>query len=99
MESERKAVSPESENGNAEFLREGLNNQFSYGAFGGTCPNNNMKKNTAILGSLILGLASSMSAQDAFWNNSDAYLGQKPPGEAPIEFAPGMLADPGAFAI
>lgn len=52
-----------------------------------------------IAGSLFLGLASVLSAQNAFWDGPDAYLGQKPPGDTPIEFAPGLLAEPGNFAI
>jgi hypothetical protein len=56
-------------------------------------------KNTLVSGSLFLGLASALSAHDAFWDSSNTYLGQKPPGEATIEFAPGLLNDPGTFAI
>jgi hypothetical protein len=58
-----------------------------------------MKKSTVIIGILFLGLVSALSAHHAFWESPNAYLGQKPPGEVPIEFAPGLLADPGTFAI
>jgi Putative Ig domain/WD40-like Beta Propeller Repeat len=58
-----------------------------------------MNKNIVNLGGLFLGLTSALSAQNAFWDGPDAYLRQKPPGDTPIEFAPGLLADPGNFAI
>ena len=38
-------------------------------------------------------------AQDKFGDSPAAYLGQKPPTETPVVFAPGMLADPGAFVM
>ena len=34
-------------------------------------------------------------AQTSFWNSRDAYLGQTPPGDTPVVFAPGRLAAPG----
>ncbi|HEY4249402.1 MAG TPA: putative Ig domain-containing protein [Lacunisphaera sp.] len=34
-----------------------------------------------------------------FQQSPDAYLGQKPPGDTPVVFAPDLLADPGAFPI
>src|SRR5450755_793687 len=38
---------------------------------------------------------SGLLAQNSFWKSGDAYLSQKPPGDTPIVFAPGRLADPG----
>ena len=40
-----------------------------------------------------------LNAQTNFWNSSDAYLGQTPPSDTPKMFAPGRLADAGAFAM
>lgn len=40
-----------------------------------------------------------LRAQGDFWNGPNAYLGQKPPGNKPIEFAPGLLADPNTIAM
>lgn len=37
----------------------------------------------------------SSCARKGFLNSADAYLGQKPPGDTPKIFAPGMLADSG----
>lgn len=37
-------------------------------------------------------------AQSGFWNSKDAYLGQNPPGDTPVVFAPGKLAAPGYWA-
>jgi hypothetical protein len=38
-------------------------------------------------------------AQETVWNSPDAYLGQTPPSGTPKEFAPGQLADKGAFVM
>lgn len=58
-----------------------------------------MNRRTVIAGSMFLGLVSGLSAQTAFLEGPNAYLGQKPPGEVPIEFAPRLLNDPNTFAI
>ncbi len=52
-----------------------------------------------IAASLLVRLAAAQPAQDNFWNSRDAYLGQKPPSDTPIVFAPGMLADPGTIVM
>ncbi|MEP7141469.1 MAG: hypothetical protein ABI707_01305 [Ferruginibacter sp.] len=36
-----------------------------------------------------------LHAQNNFWTNNNAYLGQRPPGDTPTIFAKGMLADSG----
>jgi hypothetical protein len=48
---------------------------------------------------LLLGLAPILRADGDFWDSPNAYLGQKPPSEKPIEFAPGMLTDPRTIAM
>jgi hypothetical protein len=53
-----------------------------------------MKK--IILSAILLVLSVHLFAQtSAFWNSPHAYLGQNPPGDTPIVFAPGKLAEPG----
>jgi hypothetical protein len=37
-------------------------------------------------------------AQNPFWKSQEAYLGQKPPGDTPVVFAPGKLTDTGYWA-
>jgi len=44
---------------------------------------------------LSMGFMISSCAQKVFLNSADAYLGQRPAGDTPIVFAPGMLADSG----
>jgi hypothetical protein len=43
-------------------------------------------------------LSSVPFAQSGFWNRTEAYLGQTPPGDEPAVFAPGKLAAPGYWA-
>ena len=56
-------------------------------------------KITVILVLLLLSVASNLRAQSNFLDGPDAYLGEKPPTDTPKVFAPGILADPSAFAI
>ncbi len=46
---------------------------------------------------LLLALSQNLIAQSSFWNSSNAYLGQTPPGDTPKIFAPGLLAGKGEF--
>jgi len=50
----------------------------------------------SMLASCVLAL---LQAQESFWDSPDAYLGQVPPSDTPKEFAPGQLADKGAFVM
>lgn len=38
-------------------------------------------------------------AQTSFWDSADAFLGEKRPGDVPVVFAPGRLAEPGTFVM
>ena len=38
-----------------------------------------------------------LHAQSSFWNNPQAYLGQTPPDETPVRFAPGLLVVKDSF--
>ena len=40
-----------------------------------------------------------LRAQTSIWNTPAAYLGQTPPGDKPVEFAPGMLAKNDTFSM
>lgn len=60
----------------------------------------------ATLGSMILKLLTGLALlaclvypQENFWNSPNAYLGQTPPSDSPKEFAPGQLAEKGAFLM
>jgi Putative Ig domain len=64
-----------------------------------TVNSTSMIKHPAFLASLLLGIGLNLHAKDNFWDSPDAYLGQKPPSEKPVEFAPGMLADPKTIAM
>src|SRR5688572_8456333 len=44
-------------------------------------------------------LAAVATADDAFWESPDAYLGMKRPGATPEIFAPGLLAEPDTFVM
>jgi WD40-like Beta Propeller Repeat len=44
---------------------------------------------------LLIGLPAGLLAQTSFLKSPDAYLGQQPPGETPLVFAKGILADSG----
>ena len=54
-----------------------------------------MKINIWITGWIIVFFHASAPAQSSFWNSAQAYLGQKQPGDTPIVFAPGILAEKG----
>jgi hypothetical protein len=47
----------------------------------------------------LLSAAVVATADDAFWDSPDAYLGMKRPGNTPALFAPGQLAEPGTFVM
>lgn len=47
----------------------------------------------------LLSAAVVATAADAFWDSPDAYLGTKRPGDTPVLFAPGQLAEPGTFVM
>lgn len=38
-------------------------------------------------------------AQQSFWNGPNAYLGQTPPGNTPVKFAPGIINDSPFFSM
>lgn len=57
-----------------------------------------MKKYLYVLFVLFLLLESCAPTIENFWDSPDAYLGQVPPADTPKVFAPGILADKGAFA-
>lgn len=51
---------------------------------------------------LILGLPalhSRLKAQINFWDSPKAYLGQTPPGETPVKFAPHLINDTPYFSM
>jgi hypothetical protein len=54
-----------------------------------------MKKKILSTGIVWLTIISHSLAQPSIWNEPDAYLAQKPPGDTPVVFAPGRLADSG----
>lgn len=47
----------------------------------------------------LLCLAPALPAQNSFWDSKEAYLAQPRPTDTPQIFAPGLLADPGAFIM
>ena len=57
------------------------------------------RKISALLLICLPGLSLHLHAGGNFLESPDAYLGQTPPGDTSVEFAPGLLADPGTFAI
>ncbi len=54
-----------------------------------------MKKKIISTGIAWLFFYSHLFAQTSFWDNPHAYLDQKPPGDTPVVFAPGLLAEKG----
>jgi len=54
-----------------------------------------MKKIILSIGIALLSICLRSSAQTSFWNSPHAYLSQKRPGDTPVIFAPGRLADHG----
>jgi hypothetical protein len=54
-----------------------------------------MKKIILLTSWIQILLSSVLFAQSGFWNRPEAYLGQTPPGDEPVVFAPGKLAAPG----
>ncbi|MGN6397122.1 MAG: putative Ig domain-containing protein [Mucilaginibacter sp.] len=57
-----------------------------------------MKKATIMLIAALIGLSACKPEPESLWGTGDAYLGQTPPTDTPKIFAPGLLADSGAFA-
>jgi hypothetical protein len=55
----------------------------------------NMKKIVLCTGFIFLILSPGLFAQKSFWDSPNAYLKQTPPGDTPVVFAKGMLADTG----
>src|ERR1700712_753191 len=55
----------------------------------------------SVLLSLIILLAEMIPAegQTSFWDGPDAYLGQKPPGETPVKFAPSLINNNPFFSM
>jgi len=58
-----------------------------------------MKKLTILFLALLAASIGCMAQSPDFWNNKNAYLGQKPPGDKPEKFAPGLLAKDSLFAL
>ena len=56
-----------------------------------------VKMLVALLG-LAVGAAHAQSPKE-FWASRDAYLAQPQPGDTPVVFAPGKLAEPGTFVM
>jgi len=54
-----------------------------------------MKKIIILTGIAWLFFFSRLYAQPSFWDGPHAYLDQKPPGDTPVVFAPGLLAEKG----
>lgn len=54
-----------------------------------------MVKNILISGLVSILFCTSSLAQHSFWDSPNAYLGQRQPGDTPIVFAPGKLAQKG----
>src|SRR3982751_2165117 len=52
-----------------------------------------MNKIILLAGMALVLLRSSTVAQTSIWNSPDAYLGEKQPGDTPIVFARGRLAE------
>src|SRR5271156_997205 len=48
---------------------------------------------------IVMGTNPNLIAQSNFWNSENAYLGQKPPGDTPQLFAPGLMPLKGEFSI
>jgi hypothetical protein len=57
--------------------------------------NQNMKKIILSSAMVLTIMCEAVFAQTSFWNSRNAYLAQKPPGDTPVIFAPGQLADHG----
>lgn len=53
----------------------------------------------AAIASAPIAQATVSHAKASLWETRDAYLGQTPPSDTPIVFAPGMLADKGMFLM
>ena len=49
--------------------------------------------------SLLISININLCAQNNFWNTPQAYLGQTPPGNTPIKFAPQLLSDTPFFSL
>ncbi len=58
-----------------------------------------MKKIHFILVALIFCQYTTAHAQENFWNSPNAYLGQTPPGNTPVKFAPGLISDTAFFSF
>jgi hypothetical protein len=56
-------------------------------------------KKVALFIAMTVCFCQSVIAQSSFWDGPDAYLGQPRPSDTPRIFAPGMLVDPGTFAM
>jgi hypothetical protein len=54
-----------------------------------------MNKLSLLSGIILLFLSACVNKPTSFWDDSAAYLGQKPPADTPRVFAPGLLADTG----
>jgi hypothetical protein len=58
-----------------------------------------MKKLAFLTAILLLCIVKNCSAQTGFWDSPDAYLGQTPPGNTPVKFAPKMINDSPFFSM
>src|SRR5450631_668352 len=54
-----------------------------------------MRNKMGIMVMALFVLRTGAVAQISFWNSPDAYLSQKPPGDTPVVFAPGRMAESG----
>ncbi len=48
---------------------------------------------------LLMGISLNVSAQNSFWDGPQAYLGQTPPGNEPVKFAPQLINDSPFFSM
>ncbi len=58
-----------------------------------------MNKCSFLLSVLVSAASTITFAQKSFWNSPAAYLGQKPPGNTPVKFAPGIINDSPFFSM
>ena len=58
-----------------------------------------MNKSTILFIIGCLGICSILKAQENFWDGPKAYLGQTPPGNMPVKFAPQLINDTPYFSM
>ena len=58
-----------------------------------------MNKCAFLLILVLSAFSNSLNAQTIFWDSPNAYLGQTPPGDTPVKFAPQLINDTPYFSM